>query len=170
MISARHWLLGAGLALTLPCCKKAEGVPTAGSATAAASAASAAAPAAPAEQAKATVNGKSLSQASMTDVETALKKQGYAYKSGGAMKMGSTETVTVRGAKGNQEVKVSIVRPSSQADTGTSMKMLKASEQGASFAKDGATYLEKDAEVLVAVVIEGKKDEAKKILDTLVVR
>lgn len=164
------WVLG--LALVLPgCAKKAEATPVgsagpAASAPAPAGQAPAAAP--PAAPAKASINGKSLSQASMTDVEKALKTQGWSYKSGGAMKMGSTETVTVRGSKGKDEVKVSIVRPSGNADTGGSMKMSKASDQEARFAQEGATYLEKDAEVLVAVVIEGKQDEAKKILDAIV--
>ncbi len=166
----RYWPLGAALVLALPGCKKAEGAPAAGSAVPAvsASAPGPAAAAAPLALAKAGVNGKSLSQASMADVEAALKKQGYAYKSGGSMKMGSTETVTVRGSKGKDEVKVSIVRPSGAAETGSGMKMSKASDQEASFAKTGATYLEKEAEVLVAVVIEGKKDEAQKILDAIV--
>ena len=175
MKSVAWWLIGCGLLVAgAGCNKNAEGAPAGASSAAAAAqpAASTAATAAAApvavQPAKAKVNGKSLSSASMSDIGDALKKQGYAYKSGGGMSMGSTETVTVRATKGKDEVKVSVIRPTGKAETGGGMKMSRASDQEATFAKDGATYLEKDAELLVAVVIEGKKDEAKKILDAIV--
>jgi len=175
MKSGFVWALGLGIAVgAIGCNKKdASASAPASSATPAAETASAAAAAAPApaalQSAKAKVNGKSLSSATMSDIGDALKKQGWAYKSGGGMSMGSTETVTVRAAKGKDELKVSVVRPTGKEDTG-GMKMSNASAQEASFAEKGATYLEKDAEVLVAFVIEGKKDEAQKLLDAVVER
>jgi hypothetical protein len=172
MKSAIVCVLGIGIAVGPLGCNKKEASASAPASSAAVTSPASAAPAAEAppaalQPAKAKMNGKSLSSATMSDIGDALKKQGWSYKSGGGMSMGSTETVTVRATKGKDELKVSVVRPTGKEDTG-GMKMSKASAQEASFAKDGATYLEKDAEVLVAFVIEGKKDEAQKLLDAVV--
>lgn len=143
--------------------------PSATAATAAttAAASASAAPAAALQPAKAKIGGKSLNQATMSDIGDALKKQGYGYKSGGGMAMGSTETVTVKAEKGKDLAVVSLIRPTGKPDESGSMKMSSASNQAASFEAKGATYLEKDAEVLLAVVIEGKKDEAEKVLNAI---
>ncbi len=158
-------------ALAVVGCNKSEASPaappSASAATAPAAPAESAQPAAAPQPAKAKINGKSLNEASMSDIGDALEKEGYKYKSGGGMAMGANETVTVRGTKGKDEVKVSLIRPTGKADEG-SMKMSSAADQEKSFAKKGATYLENDANVLVAVVIEGKPEEAKKLLDAII--
>lgn len=131
-------------------------------------AASSAAPAAPAAKARATINGKSISEAEMNDVDAALKKAGWKYAGGSGMTMGATKNVTVKGEKGSDKAAVSIIRPSGKAESGSGMKMASAKDQEADFAAKGATYFEND--VLVAVVVEGKKDEAKKLLDAVLQR
>jgi hypothetical protein len=164
-------ILCAVSALAIAGCNRSEASPaptTSASAAASPEAppAASAASAAPVS-AKAKINGKSLNEASMSDIGDALAKEGYKYKSGGGMAMGANETVTVRGTKGKDEVKVSLIRPTGKADEG-SMKMSSAADQEKGFAAKGATYLEKDANVLVAVVIEGKPEDAKKVLDAII--
>lgn len=137
-----------------------------GGSASAAPAASASAAAVPVEKAKTEIGGKSISVAEMADIEAALKKAGWHSAGGGAMSMGAMKTITITAKKGKLEAKVSLVRPSGEKDTGSSMKMASAKSQEADFAKKGATLL--DGNALLAVVIKDKKDEAKKLLDALV--
>jgi hypothetical protein len=138
----------------------------AASASAAPAATESAAPnAPPMDKAKAEINGKSMSDAELSDIDAALKKFHWKVTSSGATSMGATETITVHAKKGHLKADISLVRPSGAAETGSAVKMAAAKEQEADFAKKGATLLDGDA--LLAVVIKRKKKVAKKLLEEL---
>lgn len=175
-LSHSYVLLAIAATLGLAACKKnkpEKAAPAASASAASAAATASAAPAASASaapkavaNAKTEINGKSMSVAKESDIEAAMKKAGWHFIGSGGMTMGSMQTITVKAKKGHLEAHISLVRPSGKKDTGSSMKMASAKSQQADFAKKGATLL--DGNALLAVVIKGKKDDAKKLLDALV--
>jgi len=163
-----------GVALAIAACQSQGGGAPASSAAPASSsptatttsAATASAPAA-IEKAKARLNGKSLSDAEMPDITDALQKAGWSSKGGSGMAMGATKTIAVNASKGAEKAKVTLIKPTGKADDANSgIKMGSAKNQEPDYAKKGATYLE--GEVLFAVEIEGKPEEAQKLLEQLV--
>ena len=169
------YAIGAMLALCAIGCeeKKEPTTTTSSSAGATASAApvasaSATATAAAPETAKAKLNGKSLSQVEMKDIEEALVKLGHKTGTGSSMAMGANQTITLKGtSKDGKPISVTVIRPTGKADEGGGIRVAAAKDQQATFAKKGATYLDEAANVLVAVEIDGDPEGAKKLLDAL---
>lgn len=165
-------LVALGATLALANCKKSDATRAAPSASAAAepaapgAAASASAAAPAAAKATTMINGKSLSDADDKDISAALKKASWENKGASTMSMGATTTITIRASKGSEKAKITLIKPSGAAETGSGMKMAGAKSQKAYFAKKGAALLDGDA--LLAVVIDGKMDDSQKLLDALV--
>ena len=167
------YAIGAMLALcAFGCEEKKEPVTTAPTASAApvasASATASAAQAAAPETAKGKLNGKSLSEVEMKDIEEALVKLGHKTGTGSSMAMGANQTITLKGtSKDGKPISVTVIRPTGKADEGGGIRVAAAKDQQATFAKKGATYLDEAANVLVAVESDGDSEGAKKLLDAL---
>jgi hypothetical protein len=167
------YAIGAMLMLcALGCDEKKEPAPTAPTASAvpvvSASATASAAQAAAPEASKAKLNGKSLSDVEMKDIEEALVKLGHKTGTGSSMAMGANQTINLKGtSKDKKPISVTVIRPTGKADEGGGIRVAAAKDQQASFAKKGATYLDEAANVLVAVEIDGDPEGSKKLLDAL---
>lgn len=146
-------------------CEHPEPPPAATPAPSAPAPAASVASEAPPAKAKAKINGKSLSEAEQPDVIAAIQKHDFAYGGGSDMTMGAMRTISAKGERKGVKAQVTLIRPSGDAETGGGMRMSKAKEQVPRFEKIGATYLE--GEALLAVVVDGDKAQAKKILDSL---
>lgn len=81
--------------------------------------------------------------------------------------IGKYENIRFGIQKGSASGYVEIVRPAHNPNPG-SANMMPPKDQAVSKEKVGATYLDKDADVLVAVVVRGNKRAAKRLLDKLV--
>lgn len=112
------------------------------------------------------INGQSLSDAGDADVKAALTKAGWSYGGGSSMTMGAVTTISVTGTKGGQTAKVTLVRPSGKADDpNNGIRARGPVEAEKDYSAKGATKLDGDS--LLAVVIEGKQDDAKALLAAL---
>jgi hypothetical protein len=116
------------------------------------------------------LSGKSVSSIEGTDLQGALKKLGWAKDDSSVTggKAGSYENLHIDIAKGKEKGYVEITRPASEpgeaSSSGTSP-----SDQKEAKEKDGAAvYYDDSADVLVAVNVEGKSADAKKLLGQLV--
>ncbi len=141
---------------------------TGASITPPATASATAASTAPAKAPKAVsrINGQSLSDAADADVKSALTKTGWSYGGGSSMTMGAVTTISVTGTKGGQTAKVTLVRPSGKPDDPSNgIRARGPVDAEKDYAAKGATKLDGDS--LLAVVIEGKPDDAKALLAAL---
>ena len=101
------------------------------------------------------------------DIKAAVVKVGWKFVGSGGMSMGAWKTTTTKVEKGKLKAEISVVRPSGKGDEPGSMKMSSPKDQEAAFKAKGATFLDADAGVLLAVEIEGDKGEAQKLLDAI---
>ena len=103
------------------------------------------------------------------DVVTAVQKLDWAPPdvaiSGGSV--GKYENVRFGIQKGSASGYIEIIRPAHDPSPG-SASMMAPKDQQAMKEQTGATYLDKDADVLVVVVVAGNKTAAKRLLDKLV--
>jgi hypothetical protein len=144
----------------------AASVAPAASQTTSATASAAPTPVAP-KLATSKINGKILNDVEMTDISAALKKAGWTDKGGSGMAIGATKTVVVNAEKDGMKAKATLIKPTgATTETGSGIKMASAQDQTASYEAKGAALL--DGDVLFAIEIDGKKDEAKKLLDSLI--
>lgn len=69
--------------------------------------------------------------------------------------------------RGRSSGHIEIIRPAANPIPGTA-SMMAPKDQAVMNQKMGAVYLDKDADVLITVVVDGNKSAAKRLLDKLV--
>jgi hypothetical protein len=117
----------------------------------------------------ATIAGTSISDIDGKDVVTAVQKLKWAPPTvaiGGGT-VGKYESIRFGIQTGSASGYIEIIRPAHNPIPG-SASMMPPKDQEPMKAKMGATYLDKDADVLVTVVVQGNKTAAKRLLDKLV--
>ena len=117
---------------------------------------------------KTMLGGVSISDIDVKALVAAVQKIGWAPEdvqtSGGTV--GKYENLRFGIANGSLEGTLEIIRPA-QTPTGSSASMMAPKDQAAMKASLGAVFVDKEAEVAIIIVIEGKPAEAKKVLDKL---
>ena len=115
-----------------------------------------------------TIAGVSISDIDAKALVAAVQKIGWAPQdvqtSGGTV--GKYENIRFGIASATLEGTLEIIRPA-KTPTGSSASMMKPKDQAAMKEGLGAVFVDKDAEVAIIIVIEGKPAEAKKVLDKL---
>src|SRR5262249_4232172 len=101
-------------------------------------------------------------------IEDASGKLGWVSQGGGGGRVGQYEAYRIDVKKGKDTGQIQIIRPTAKPLGGTSNMVPPKEQKGTFDADKAATFYDEAAEVLVAVKIEGKPAEAKKLLDKLV--
>ncbi len=81
--------------------------------------------------------------------------------------VGKYESIRFGIQRGSASGHIEIIRPAHNPISGTA-SMMAPKDQQAMNDKMGATFLDKDADVLVTVVVDGNKRAAQRLLDKLV--